>query len=193
MVGLSGASLGPRGRDWKWSDARARMALLAEPARTGFAGLFAQVERLEPAVRGLEDAVAAVQADGCPPSLEPLLTFAAEDVVDLFHTTRLTVAALVPGRPSWLEEADPVEADAHASLLARYARVLASARPDGGWPDALAPAVARVGMDVEEWYEGFRARLDVLEDSVFRVLRSTADAARGRDEPPVAVRNRMEN
>ena len=193
MVMLTGASQGPRDRDWKWSDARMRVGLLAEPFRTDFTRLFVQLEQLADAVQGLEQAVVDVCAGPYPPGIEHLLVFAGQDVVDLYHTTRLNVAALVPGRPSWVEEADPMEADAHASLFDRYARVLASAHGGDGWPDEFSAAVARVGEGLDGWYDGFRCLLDVIEQTVFQVLGGSWDSPCDADGMSVAGLHRLEN
>ena len=192
MMLLPGSPCDPRGRGWRWADARTRAALLTEPFRTDFGRLFAHVERMDGPVHALEQAVENACAKPCPPGMEHLLCFAGQDVVDLFHSAKLSVAALVPGSPSWMEDADPSEADGHASLFDRYARVLVSARPPAAWPHDLSTTVAHVGESVEGWYDEFRARLAVVEETVFRVLRA-ADPPDEADEAPPHVRHRMEN
>jgi hypothetical protein len=120
----------------KWNDARERAQTVDAATRDVFATLLDHIEQgwqvLRPLQLWFEQHSAEADAGD---DYAHLLTFSEGSVTDVFLQVSGGVADLVPGRPGWVEEADPADVDGWVDAFCQNLAVLRIASAGAAVPE----------------------------------------------------------
>jgi hypothetical protein len=137
----------------KWDDARQR-AVEVEPAtREVVVRLLDHIEQgwqfLRPLQLWFEQHPAEANAND---DYAHLLTFSEGSVTDVFLQVSGGVADLVPGRPGWVEEADPADVDGWAETFCHNLAVLRIACAGAAVPEPFRNLTLSAVGTLEGWW-----------------------------------------